>query len=437
MTVMRRTTFVVLFACAAAIPAAQTPSPLDNAFRAFWEADSVAAAERLADRVVATGASFDAIASRLKAGRPYGNQKTGRVDVSSHVDGMTLDNVAEVPVDYNPAHPIALRVSLHGGVGRPAPAPGEQLRPLANRIPGGSEIVLHPRSWADLEWWKVPQVENILRLVDRLKRAYNVDESHIYLTGISDGGTGVYYLAMRAATPWSSCLPLNGQPLVIANPETGADGELYATNLVNCPLHAVNGGRDRLYPAVSVKPVIDMFQGGGIPILWQVFPNADHDTSWWPEEKTRYMDFVATHARVAHPPTISWTTERTDRFNRFRWLIIDRLGERKSDTALKDVNTFDLQGRRAQLFARRRPAGRVDVSRTGNAFDAKTRGVAGFTLLLSADAVDFDKPVQVTVNGHSAFTGTVKRDPGVLMRWASRDNDRTMLYAAELKIAVP
>ena len=30
-----------------------------------------------------------------------------------------------------------------------------------------------------------------------------------------------------------------------------------------------------------------------------------------------------------------------------------------------------------------------------------------------------------------------KKDPVTLMRWAARDNDRTALYEAELKITVP
>jgi len=414
-------------------------SALDTAFAAFWSAGKPASAEKTIDRILATGASFDEIAARLKTGRTYTKQKTGRIELPSQVSGMTLDNVAEVPAEYDPAHPMALRVSLHGGVGRPAPGPNEPApRPLTNRIPGNTEIVLHPRAWGDVEWWKSAQVENVLALVDRVKRVYNVDESHVYITGISDGGTGTYYFAMRAATPWAACIPLNGQPLVIANPDTGADGELYATNLVNCPLHAVNGGRDRLYPAASVKPIIDMFTAGGIPILWQVFPDADHNTSWWPDEKARYTDFLAAHPRIAHPGTISWTTERTDRDNRFRWLVIDQLGERKSDVALQEVNTLELpSGRRIPLFEHRRPAGRVDVTRHGNAFDAKTHGVAAFTLLLSPDVVDFDKPVEVVVNGKKVFSGTVRRDPAVLLKWAARDDDRTMLYGAELKVAVP
>jgi hypothetical protein len=81
--------------------------------------------------------------------------------------------------------------------------------------------------------------------------------------------------------------------------------------------------------------------------------------------------------------------------------------------------------------------GRVDVERRGNVFAARTRGVSEFTLLVSPDAVDFSKPVQVTVNGAQVFSGPVKRDLPTLLKWASRDNDRTALYGAEIHITVP
>jgi hypothetical protein len=94
-----------------------------------------------------------------------------------------------------------------------------------------------------------------------------------------------------------------------------------------------------------VAPLIEMFKKGGIPVSWQVYPEANHDTSWWPEERARYEAFLSAHPRVAHPDTVSWETERTDRYNRFRWLVIDRLGKRTSDVALPDVNEFSPQPR--------------------------------------------------------------------------------------------
>jgi len=92
---------------------------------------------------------------------------------------------------------------------------------------------------------------------------------------------------------------------------------------------------------------------------------------------------------------------------------------------------------RKEAFVHRKPSGRVDVARTGNTFDAKTRGVAAFTLLLSPDAVDFDRPILVNVDGRRAFEGKVERSAATLLRHAARDDDRTMLYGAELKITIP
>ena len=95
------------------------------------------------------------------------------------------------------------------------------------------------------------------------------------------------------------------------------------------------------------------------------------------------------------------------------------------------------RGPARRMFSRRGPSGRVDVVRRGNTFEARTRGVARFTLLLSPDVVDFSKPVVVTVNGHPAHDGPVATDVATLLTWAARDDDRTMLYGAALSVAVP
>ena len=40
--------------------------------------------------------------------------------------GLSLDNIVEVPAEYDPARAWPLRVSLHGGVGREAPGPNDR-----------------------------------------------------------------------------------------------------------------------------------------------------------------------------------------------------------------------------------------------------------------------------------------------------------------------
>src|SRR5439155_4418653 len=96
-----------------------------------------------------------------------------------------------------------------------------------------------------------------------------------------------------------------------------------------------------------------------------------------------------------------------------------------------------LPGESGAMFPRQRESGRVDLTRTGNRVDARSRGVAAFTLLLSPDQFDLNRAVTVVVNGRTAFDGIVQRDVRTLLKWAARDNDRTMLFAAALAIEVP
>jgi hypothetical protein len=271
-------------------------------------------------------------------------------------------------------------------------------------------------------------VENILRLVDRVKRKYHVDESRIYLTGISDGGTGAYYMAMKEPTIWSAFLPLNGSINVLTNPAVGAEGELFSNNLTNRPFYIVSGGRDHLYPARDVATHVEAFTRLGVSLVFRPQAEAGHDTNWWPFERSLFEQFVKQKPRPAHPERVSWQTESTQRFNRADWLVIDALGMGSVDSDFEPLEV---------IFAHRRPSGRVDIQRDGNTFVAKTRGVKAFTVLLSPDAIDFSKPVVVRVNDRNVLETTVTRDLGVLLKWAARDNDRTRLYAAELKVTVP
>jgi len=411
-------------------------APAAALFEKFFAAESPAGAQVIAGQIAASGASFDDIYARLKQGRTYLDEKRGEYSLRwRSQSGPFFNNVVAVPADYDPAAKWLLRAQLHGGIGRPSPnaqppgrpqpAPGAR---TPNRIEGEKQIYLQPSGWAAAQWWDEEQIDNILRAVDTLKRKYNIDESRIYITGISDGGTGAYYMALKEPNVWSSYLPLNGSLAVLRNPDTGADGEMHGNNLVNAPLYIVNGEHDQLYPVAQVEPHIAWLKRMGVNVTFRPQAGAQHNTAWWPTERAPFETFVHDHPRAAHPAALSWETERVDRFNRNRWLVIDEIRTDASRaTALTDLG----------FFRHTKHSGRVDIRRTGNTFDAAVRDVAAFTLLLSPDAVDFGKPVVVTVNGKQVFSGAIRKDPATLLRWSARDNDRTVLYGAELKIAVP
>lgn len=385
-------------------------------------------AAAIAPRPHARRADFDAEWARLKRGRDYKQAETGQITYRIPLHGLTFETLIDVPESYDPARKWPVRVQLHGGVNRPLDSPR---RRGPNGIVGSTpQIYVYPRAWSDAMWWQAAQVDNVLTVLDKLKSEYNVDESRVYVTGFSDGGTGAFFFGMRAPTPFAVVAPLHGNLAVLANPRTGVDGQMYPGNLANRPMFATNGGRDPLYPASAMAPLVEMVRRTGVELRYLRLDEAGHEMSWWPGERAGFERFVEEHPRVPHPARLTWETERIVRYNRIDWLVIDELGAASSDERLDDVND------QTSVFARRRPSGRVDVVRSGNAFEAHTRGVKAFTLLLSPDVVDFTQPVKVVVNRRPAFSGAVRKDSAVLLKWAARDNDRDVLYAAELRVEV-
>jgi hypothetical protein len=410
--------------------AAGGAADVEAAFKSFWEARSPQAAAALVPKIVASGVSFDEALRRLEAGRPYSaDVRRGVVRTSYIVNGVEYFYAVNIPDSYDPAKRHQARIQLHGGVGRESNAPrGDG---TIGALAGAEQIYIIPYAWNDSPWWSDDQLANLRTILDTVKRTYNVDENRVAVAGVSDGGTGAYYIAMRDATPYSSFLPLNGFVMVL---RSVVDGDLFPNNLRNKPFFAVNGGRDRPYPIRIVEPYLNHLRASGVQMTYLPQPDGEHNTRWWPEVKDPFEEFVRAHPRNPLPDTLTWQSSGAPVDNRFAWLVIDKLAPRNSDEApLPDVNLTGQGGNR--LFDNSPRSGRVDLVRTGNTVKATTRGVAEFTLLLSPAQFDLDKPVRVEVDGRVAFNGPVTRSVETLMKWAARDNDRTMLFGAELHVA--
>jgi predicted esterase len=409
---------------------AQSSSRIDSAFQKFWSAASPDEAESYTDDVIKSGVTFDEALQRLKVGRTYSAAKAGVVMLSNKTkDSIEHFYALNVPANYDPARRYQMRFQLHGGVsGRTTNQPrGNGESPLR----GTEQIYVVPYAWNTASWWSDDQVANLAAIIDSVKRTYNVDENRVVLSGVSDGGTGSYYIGMRDTTPYASLTPLNGFIMVLANGDID-DGLIFPNNLRNKPMFVVNGGKDPLYPMSEVEPFTKHLMTA-VQIEYHPQPDAGHNTAWWPEVKDTYEKFVADHPRDPHPDRLTWETASLDH-NRAHWLVIDQLGSRPGEaTSMTDLNVMR-DPDPAPLFERPQQSGRVDLVRTGNTVQATTKGVAAFTLLLSPDKFDFNQPVKVVANGRTVFEGRVQRDLKTLLKWAAHDNDRTMLYGAEVKI---
>jgi pimeloyl-ACP methyl ester carboxylesterase len=495
------------------------PAAVDAAFARFWSAKNATEAQQQIDAILKSGVGFDDAYGRLRRGRPYTTQPTGQVRLSNRTaDGVEHQFVLNIPDTYDPARAYQVRFQLHGGVMMRSEnrivGPG-----TVGALTGVEQIYIVPYSWDAAPWWSDDQLLNLADILDTAKRTYNIDENRVVVSGVSDGGTGAYYVAMRDTTPFASFLPLNGFWMVLASDSLKIDGPLYGNNLRNKPLFIVNGGRDQLYPTDLVDPHVEHFKKHGVSLVYEPQPEAGHNTQWWPQVRDHFETFVKDHPRRPLPDTLTWETSDIAVHNRAHWLVIDKLGSAADEarqlddlnevpisarpdfglqsiggrvvrvnpdsnadkigfkvgdalvrlngetvsistdvletlSAVKPGSHIDLVVSRSnkpvelsgvydppivsypprQLFERPVPSGRVDLVRQGNSVRATTRGVKAFTLLLSPDQFDFSKPVTVVANGRTVFSGRAQKDLRTLVKWAAADNDRTMLFGAELHI---
>lgn len=310
-----------------------------DAFGRFFAASTPAETAAAIDALVSSGVTFDAAFARLREGRTYARDvPRGVVQSSYRSDDGEYFYTLDVPETYDPARKYQVRFQLHGGVGRiDTNVPP---RPNANaRLQGGEQIYVMPYAWRDAPWWTARQVKNLDAILDQVKRVYNVDENRVVLSGVSDGGTGAYYVAMRHTTPFASIVPLNGFFMVLKNETTDSDGDLFPHNLVNKPIFAVNGGRDPLYPAATVSPYVEQLTNSGGDVTYRPQPNAGHDTSWWPEMREPIERFVSDHPRQPLPDKITWETGAPNLPSRAHWLVVQRLATASAEPPLQpDAN---------------------------------------------------------------------------------------------------
>ena len=347
-TLARAAACAVIAVTLAAAPAAANEA-LDAAFDRFWAAASEAQTAAAVDAILATGASASAVRERLRAGRPYSAAPTGRQVLSRrNRDGVEHPYILHVPAGYNPDRPMPLRVYLHGGVMRPLPS-GDDWWRGEDRWVRDDAIVVAPASWDGSPWWQRSQIENLAGLLADIKRRYNVDENRVHLLGVSDGATGAYYHAFKAATPWAGFLAFIGHPAVLGHPRSEVDGQMHVVNLRDKPLFIVNGARDRLYPAALVEPYVRLFDAAGVPVEYRPQATAGHDLSWWEAEAGHVEAFIASTVRQPLPDALAWETESAREFNRAHWLVIDELGSVRGEPALDAYNQVLIPGSRTPL----------------------------------------------------------------------------------------
>lgn len=432
---------IVPVSTALAQEATRSEQQLDRAFQRYWDASSDEEARAASAHILALKPPFEEVHTRLRRGRSYAvNVPKGKLLRTHTINGVDHHYMLFIPENYDPTRPWPVRWDLHGGMGQPAwKAPDGSWSPGWAAVDQyyNTDITVVPAGWWDSMWWEANQVENFQAILAELKRTWNVDENKVYIFGNSDGAIGAWFHAFRAPDPWAYYMGFVGFPARLTNRALRADGQMHLSNLSGQRFYLRNGVHDRIIDIEVMRAYLNVIDKIDVDILYRESPHAGHDLRLTREEELEPFNHFRKARRDPLPDRLSWATERTDRYNRRLWLIIDELAP---DTLVDEHNILPrIYGKNVPRTPapESKPWGRVELQRTGNTVQATTVGVRRFRLLLSPESFDFTKPIRVIVDEQTVFAQRVTPDLKTLVKWALRDTDRHLLFGAELEIEVP
>lgn len=125
-------------------------------------------------------------------------------------------------------------------------------------------IIAAPQCPKDRVW----SSETLITLLDELCEKYSVDEKRVYLTGLSMGGFGTWYLACDYPERFAAIVPICGGGL-----------SFRAHRLREIPAWAFHGEKDPVVPAAMSRQMVDAVNAAGGTARLRVYPEAGHD-SW-------------------------------------------------------------------------------------------------------------------------------------------------------------
>ena len=232
-----------------------------------------------------------AYADRLAAGEDPWKGRTGAFTKAyrSEVDGTLQPYGLYVPPSYDPARAWPMVVGLHGsgsnhllhrrrlfGLGN---QPGEQdYEAIRTDVayPDVGFVVLTPYGRGESAGYGGIAEGDVLRAMDHVQKAYNVDADRVHLTGLSMGGGGTWTIGLRYPDRFASISPVCGVADMDLMPWTAGWGALdrelmsltgvtrIAENAGNQQVFVFHGDEDDAVAVSASRKMMEAFGKAGL-----------------------------------------------------------------------------------------------------------------------------------------------------------------------------
>ncbi len=222
--------------------------------------------------------------------------ETGFLDRTLTIDGTIYRYQVFIPEDWTPHQKWPVILSLHGSGERGEDGMDETDVGIGTAIRSDrghfEAIVVMPQCRKNI-WWTMPPMGDLaMTALHNATREFHGDTNRTYLTGISMGGYGSWYLAQKYPHTFAAMVVICGgiHPPVAtlkAHPElvnfSPPDGpSAYAdaaAKIGKVPVWVFHGADDNIVPVVESQRMADAMKTVGAEVHYTEYPGVKH-VSW-------------------------------------------------------------------------------------------------------------------------------------------------------------
>lgn len=212
----------------------------------------------------------------------------GFVEKTIEINAQSYSYTVFVPDDWSPVEEWPVILFLHGAGERgndnraqTEVGLGVAIRRDQRRFPA---IVVMPQCRRGV-WWNDPTMEQLaLQTLDKAIEEYNGDSDRVYLTGLSMGGYGTFYLGGKYPGRFAALVPICGGivPPFRARETGPADGDPYlraAEKIGLTPTWIFHGGADPAVPVSESRSMAAALKKVGNRVKYTEYEGVGHN-SW-------------------------------------------------------------------------------------------------------------------------------------------------------------
>lgn len=219
--------------------------------------------------------------------------ETGFLNRSVTVGGIEFRYIVYLPHEFNRTVAWPIIVALHGGGDYGDDGLRQTVGGVANAIRLHPElfpaIVIFPQSHADhTPGWQQKGGEAALAEVDKALIEFHGDSNRVYLTGLSAGGNGVWYLAAHNPDRFAALLIVSGFVSQFRGKQSGLDypavfpdaTDVYAAvaiKVAKVPIWIFHNDGDPNVPVEESRRMFTALKALGSKVQYNEFHAAQHD----------------------------------------------------------------------------------------------------------------------------------------------------------------